>query len=175
MAVAQATRIVRAGWAWCACATWVAPAVAAPIRDLPDSYTPGGTFTVAITLNTPGGTSVVGAEDAPPAGWTVSNIDNGGSLDAGTGKVKWGPFFSPSIPASLSYDVTPPASGGGDVCFAGTASFDGLEEAIAGDGCITRSIPAASAWGLLVLALAIAALGSARMRALHAATAGPPP
>lgn len=139
-------------------------------RELPESFVPpGSTMPVAITVSLPGGTLVFGAEDRPPSGWSVANISHSGTLDAQSGKVKWGPFFAPSIPTSLSYDVLPPPAAHVANCFSGTASFDGLDQAISGDLCI-QAIPAASFWTLLCLGqlLAIAAtisLGRAELRA----------
>lgn len=125
-------------------------------RDLPDLYRPGGPMvTVTITLNDVGAVAAAGLEDKPPSGWTVSNISNGGSFDVSSGKVKWGPFFSPSIPGALSYDVLPSPTSSGEACFAGTASFDGLDEAVGGELCIPAPVPAASAWGLLAMVLGV--------------------
>jgi hypothetical protein len=111
-------------------------------------------------LSGTGAVSAPGVEDKPPAGWTISNISNGGAFDANSGKVKWGPFFSPSIPSVLTYDVLPSLSSTSEVCFVGTASFDGLDEAIGGELCIPAPVPAASAWGLLTLVLGLVIVGS---------------
>jgi|CXWL01.1.fsa_nt_gi hypothetical protein len=126
-------------------------------RNLPDSIVPGASFTVTITLDTPPGTSVAAAEDAPPAGWTVSNISNSGTLDLQTGKVKWGLFFAPSIPTTLSYDVTATASS--SRCFSGTVSFDGAGSGITGDSCL-NVIPASSTWGVLALIISLLTAGT---------------
>jgi len=130
-------------------------------RDLPDHYRAGGpAVTVSISLSGTGGLAAAGVEDKPPADWIVSNISNGGSFDANSVKVKWGPFFSPSIPGVLTYDVLPSPASSGEACFAGTASFDGLDEPIAGELCIPPPVPAASSWGLLALALGVFIAGS---------------
>lgn len=126
-------------------------------RDLPDSALPGASFTVTITLDTPPVTSVAAAEDAPPSGWIVSNISNSGTFDAQTGKVKWGLFFAPSIPLTLSYDVT--STGQSTTCFSGTVSFDGAGSGITGDSCM-NVIPAASTWGVLALVISLLTAGS---------------
>jgi len=133
----------------------VSPSFAGPgpgaFRDLPaGDYLPGSALSVSIAINPPGGTTVVGLEDAPPAGWTVSSISHSGSFDVPTGKVKWGPFIAPSIPASVSYDVTPAAGKTGQRCFLGTVSFGGADQPVGGDGCLTRA-PAATAIGLALL------------------------
>jgi len=118
------------------------------------------TFTVTITIETPGGTTAVGLEEAPPAGWIVSNISDGGAWDVGQEEVKWGPFFGGGTPAFVTYDVTPPASAGGDECFAGTVSFDALNLSVGGEQCIAVPIPAASTWGLAVMAIMICTLAT---------------
>ena len=133
-------------------------------RDLPDSVGPSETVSVSISLVPPGGTAVAGLEDRPPIGWTVSNISDSGSFDVGSQSVKWGPFFDPSIPASVSYDVTTPVVHSGSACFQGTASFDGNDVTISGDICLAEPVPTLSFWGLAVLILAVAALGSLRLR-----------
>ena len=114
-------------------ADWAAGAT----RDLPDEYVPGVPFTVTIAVQAPPGTTAMGLEDSPPTGWTgVTAISGGGSYDAVNGKVKWGPFFTPSIPDSVSYQITAPVDAVGWQCFGGTVSFDGLNQAVGGDDCI---------------------------------------
>lgn len=139
----------------CGClATARGPVLAqTPLRDLSGFSGPEGTFQVAITLNAPPGAVVVGAEDAPPGGWTVGAISDGGSWDAVNLKVKWGPYFAPSIPTVLTYDVNVPSTVAGPQCFTGEASFDGQEAGIGGDDCVNEPVPAASAWGVILLAL----------------------
>ena len=119
-------------------------------RELPDSIVPGASFTVTITIDPPPGTSVAAAEDTPPGGWSVSNISSGGTFDQQTGKVKWGLFFAPSIPPTLSYQVT--ASAPASPCFAGMISFDGAGSSITGDAC-TISVPTISTWSAVALSL----------------------
>lgn len=125
-------------------------------RDLSQFVELGATFTTTIVLEPPPGTLIVGLEEAPPTGWIVSTISNGGTFDAATGEVKWGPFFDPGIPAFVTYDVTPPTTAVGSQCFAGTVSFGGASTPdIGGDACIGAPIPAASAWGLAAATLGI--------------------
>lgn len=131
-------------------------------RELPEAFVPpGSTMPVSISVSVPGGTVVFGAEDRPPSGWSVGNISHSGTYDTPTGKVKWGPFFAPSIPTNLSYDVLP-GDGTSASCFAGTASFDGLDQAVEGDLCI-QAIPAASFWALLWLGLLLAIAATLRL------------
>lgn len=129
-------------------------------RELPDTALPGESIMVQISLSVPPGTTVVAAEDQPPPGWTVSNISNGGSFDPATKKVKWGLFFAPSIPGTLTYQTT---VGSGSGCFVGLVSYDGVDTPITGESC-TVSIPAVSTWGAIVLSLALLVCGTAVRR-----------
>ena len=125
------------------------------VRDLPPVY--GGDvwgFTVTITVSPPQGVAAAGFEELPPTGWPVSNISDSGTVDAQTGKVKWGPFFG-TIPSGVSYDIGVPTSASGPACFAGKVSFDGLDQAIGGDACVYGPVPAISEWGVLVLGLSL--------------------
>jgi hypothetical protein len=106
-------------------------------RTLSDNYCPGQSTTVAIAIDAPAGVLAVGLEDAPPGGWvTVTGISDGGSYDSLNHKVKWGPFFAGSIPTGVSYQVLTPSTAMGVECFAGSISFDGLNEPVAGDACM---------------------------------------
>ena len=150
--------VVKAGCAFLFVHGAALPALAqSATRGLPDSFRPGEPFSVAITLVVPPGTTGAGAEDRPPIDWVVSNISNSGTLDTQSMKVKWGPFFAPSIPTMLSYEVTPPSSATGEQCFVGTVSFDGLDQPITGDLCVVQEIPAVTTWGMVVLGLLTAA------------------
>jgi hypothetical protein len=101
------------------------PSLDSAVAIMPLTYLPGQPLTVS-TLVTPGSViSAYGAEDQPPPGWTVANINNGGAYDAVNGKVKWGLFFD-STPRTLSYQVTPPTNAIGAASFAGQASYDGV-------------------------------------------------
>jgi len=135
-----------------------APAVAdGATRDLSGCTDPGVLFTVTISIDPPEGTVVCGLEEAPPAGWEVSDISDGGTWDAQTGEVKWGLFFAPSIPAFVTYDITPPVGASGRFCFSGIALFDAGERPIAGDGCVAVAVPTLSTWGLSTMALMLLA------------------
>ena len=125
-----------------------------PVRDLSGYSDPATVFAVQITLGSPPGTVVAGIEETPPTDWTVSNISHSGTWDTQSQKVKWGPFFNPSIPTAVSYDVTP--LGVGSVrCFDGTISFDAADETIGGDLCVGDPIPAISQWGLVCMMLVL--------------------
>jgi len=134
------------------------------VRTLPDYYLQGTASNISIALSTPQGTAVVGVEDKPPAGWSASNISNGGTWDALSQKVKWGPFFGTSIPTGLSYQATPPAGFSGEACFVGSASFDGFNQPISGDACIPIGVPALSWLGAIVFAGLMLAAGAVVLR-----------
>jgi hypothetical protein len=125
-------------------------------RDLSGYAGPGITFTVSIAIELPANPGVVGVQDGPPAGWVVSNISDSGVWDEDSELVKWPPFFDPSIPDSVSYDVTPPTSGPISPCFSGTISFDGPEQLIKGDACIPV-VPTLTEWGLVAMTLLLVA------------------
>ena len=116
-------------------------------RELPNCYTASTATSVSITVTPNTGTPetlAYAVEDAPPDGWTVSNINENGSWDSINKKVKWGPFFD-SNPRTLTYQATPPAGQTGTKTFSGTASFDGTNVAIGGEsslgGCSSTPLP----------------------------------
>lgn len=112
----------------------VATPAGSNVRSLiqPTGYTPDVGVPVTIAVAPTSTTNVYAVEDTPPDGWTVSNINEDGSYDTITGKVKWGPFFD-NLDRTLSYTATPPTGTAGTQTFAGTGSFDGSDVTITGD------------------------------------------
>jgi LmbE family N-acetylglucosaminyl deacetylase len=108
-------------------------------RELPPFVTPGTWFGVSISLDPPAGVTAVALEDQPPTGWQVRAISGDGDWDATHGKVKWGPYFAPSIPASFSYEMYPPVEAAGEYCFDGAVSFDGFNQPLARDACVSTA------------------------------------
>lgn len=104
-------------------------------RDLPPGYAPGSTLVVTLKATPPSGISVYAIEEFPPENWIVGSINEGGTYDAGTKKVKWGPFFDRNS-RTLTYEVKPPAAETGRREFTGTSSADGMTVAVAGDAVI---------------------------------------
>ncbi len=98
--------------------------------DMPRSYQAGQPLAISIQAAPDAGTLAYAVEDQVPAGWTVSNVDQGGIWDARQDKVKWGPFFD-ATPRALSYTTTAPGNAGGPVEFRGIAAFDDTAAAIA--------------------------------------------
>ncbi len=128
------------------------------VRELPEYYVPGTSLTVSIAITVPGGPIVVGLENQPPSDWAVLSISHGGVFDAQTRKVKWGPFFTGSVPSAVTYEIRPSGSGPEEQCFAGTASFNGLDQPVGGDSCIPHSVPTLS--GLALCTLTVSLLGA---------------
>ena len=125
------------------------------VSSLPSNYTPNVLFTVTIMVTpAPTVTSHV-VEDQPPDGWTVSNIDQGGSFDTNNRKVKWGPFFD-NTARILSYQVTPPVTVSGMTTFTGLASFDGINVPVSGQ----RSLSAGTSGAVSLRSPRITAKGA---------------
>jgi hypothetical protein len=134
------TVIGAGGQATAATTVTVNPAITAPSAISAfsaSSYTSGVNLQVTLTITPLTTTSSYAVEDAPPAGWTVSNITNSGSWDAVNNEVKWGPFFD-NTARTLQYTVTPPATASGSYTFAGIASFDGVNVSITGNQTISN-------------------------------------
>jgi len=83
---------------------------------------------VVIVITPPAGTVAYGMEESVATGVTVNNISHEGNWDSINRKIKWG-FFDGTV-RELSYRVSGPE--GTQVSLAGTASFDGSEDAVTG-------------------------------------------
>ncbi len=99
------------------------------------SYRSGHGVPVRLSVTPDLGTLAYLVADAPPLGWSVTDIANGGRWDAATGTVKWGPYFD-AQPQSFTYRAVPPADETDTVVFLGSASFNGIDAAIAGERTI---------------------------------------
>ena len=105
-------------------------------RTLPATgYIPNQALAVSVQITPTAGTQSYAVEETPPAGWTVSGINNGGVFDAVNGKVKWGPFFDAQA-LTLGYSVTPPVGITGTKAFTGAASINGVGSAICGNASL---------------------------------------
>ena len=109
-------------------------------RTLPGEYFAGAAFVVSLQVTPGASTQSYAVEETPPAGWTVSSIDNNGQFDAVNGKVKWGPFFDDTA-RTLRYSVTPPTGTTGAKTFAGTVSVNGTSTTTCGTTNITAANP----------------------------------
>lgn len=86
---------------------------------------------VTVNVAPPSGTSAYAVEEQLPAGFSGLNITQGGTFDAPSNKVKWGPFFDATA-RSFSYTLSAPAGYSGVVRIAGIGSFDGIDSATGG-------------------------------------------
>lgn len=100
--------------------------------NLPLGYIPQIPLGLEIVLDPQATGSSYSAEDTPPTGWTVGAINHGGTWDAASGKVKWGPFTDCQM-RTLTYQATPPSGETGTKTFTGTAYFDGRAVPITAD------------------------------------------
>ena len=93
---------------------------------------------VRIEVAPPAGTSVYALEESIPAGLSVGAISQGGSWDAASNAIKWGPFFDNS-PRTFEYAVELPGGQTQDLAFDGVLSLDGRSEAIGGQAVLSPS------------------------------------
>jgi hypothetical protein len=113
-------------------------------RELAVKFVPGTHFTVTIVVTPATNTLVYAVEDQPPAGWSVSSINEEGVYDPVNQKVKW--IFMDKSPRRLSYRVIPTGCApGSKSAFKGSAVFDSMasepEKNIAGLQELTYSLP----------------------------------
>ncbi|NOT00961.1 MAG: hypothetical protein HOP29_10060 [Phycisphaerales bacterium] len=117
----------------CAATRFFEPALTSVCHHLP--------LFVRINLAPPANTTVIALEDTLPPGWSATNISNDGTFDHANGKVKWGPFFSPNIPAFVRYEVIPANDQNVAACFDGAVSVDGANQPICGAACVNVFCP----------------------------------
>jgi hypothetical protein len=93
-------------------------------RTVPADYLPGAAIPVTLAAGPAADVGAWALEELVPAGWTVTDVSDGGAFDAVNHKVKWGPFFDPTARA-LNYRLTAPAGSRADVSLSAFARFDG--------------------------------------------------
>lgn len=99
-------------------------------RQLPWNYSLHQPFSVTVSVTPEGTTRAFAVEEVPPPGWLVRFVSGGGRFDTKNQRIKWGPFFGTET-RTLTYEVTP-LNTPGEASFAGTGSFDGTSQVIAG-------------------------------------------
>ena len=105
------------------------------VRELPRTYTPDDEFRVSIFVFRASGSFNYDVTDTVPAGWTVSDISDGGTETGGV--VSWTGLAGSFTGNGLSYSVTPPAAAVGEVCFSGEGVISGiLTIPMVGDDCV---------------------------------------
>ncbi len=97
--------------------------------SLPVSTVPDQPITVTVEVS-PAEIAVYAVEDAPPVGWSVGDISDGGNYDAVNHLVKW--YFLDNLARTLTYVAIPPTDATEGVSFSGQYSYDGSKDAITG-------------------------------------------
>jgi hypothetical protein len=100
-------------------------------RLLPAQYRPGRAVRVGILVAPGRGAGTYGITETPPAGWRISEISDGGTYNAQTGKVVFGPSPARGVQL-LTYVATPPEGERGTKTFSGSLDVDGVSAAIGG-------------------------------------------
>jgi hypothetical protein len=155
--------VTRAGFLWATCEsyavdpgqtaplTWVTNCTGAPAleaaaaaaratrarRQLNGCYAGGVASPVLVAVTPASPTRAWAIEERVPAGWIVGQVSDGGTFDAATGTLRWGPFFD-AAPRTLTYRVVPSAGDKGPKRFAGVASGNGSLQPIAGEAQLNR-------------------------------------
>lgn len=115
-----------------------APADGFVVRTLPAWYAPGSACWVRLAAEPAEGAKAYGIEDAPPAGWKVTEVSDEGVFDAINHKVKFGPFFDQRA-RRLNYKAIPPTDATGPAEFRGLGSVDGVDSVIGGDTLVNAA------------------------------------
>jgi hypothetical protein len=105
---------------------------------VPPAYVPGQPVTIRLDVAPGLAVAAFAAEEQVPAGWTVSEISEGGEFDAVNQWVKWGPFLDGAA-RSLRYVLVAPATTPEVSRLRGWGSFDGCSQSVQGD---ERLVPA---------------------------------
>ncbi|MBL9128379.1 MAG: hypothetical protein JNL97_12065, partial [Verrucomicrobiales bacterium] len=116
-------------------------------RVLPAYFEDTVSLRVFVETTPPASASIQALEEHVPAGWEVSDINYGGTLDAGRRVIRWGPFAD-GLPRTLAYRVVPTIDSPPAVSFDGTFVLDRSVTEIGGlrllgkrPGVARRSVP----------------------------------
>lgn len=114
------------------------PLLSTITAQMPARFADGELITLGLVVNPSASTRVYAVEDRIPAGWEVKSVSHGGTFDAQTRLVKWGPYFS-ADPVVLTCEVeSPRVPVSSEAVFVGVGSFDGLNLTIAGQRRMSR-------------------------------------
>src|ERR1044071_1081747 len=121
----------------------------------PTAYTPGSTVTVKISIVPDTTSYIYGVEELPPAGWTITNVSDGGTVfnnSLSSVTVKWGLFVgngifdntsTPSmtpVARTLTYTARAPSTETGVKAIrTSTACFDGSNFPVGGTATIGKA------------------------------------
>jgi hypothetical protein len=101
------------------------------MRLLPAQYQAGRKFRVGIVVMPGRGTLSYSVIEHPPAGWSVSDVSDGGTYNAADGAVRFGPIPGERV-RLLTYSVKPPNNARGIQLFSGELVADGVSSRIGG-------------------------------------------
>ena len=102
---------------------------------LPEFYSPGIAFELAISVQPNAGAAGYAVEDILPVGWNANSFTDGGNLV--NGKLKWGPFLDATA-REVKCQVTPALSASGPVTFQLTINNTGQADLSV---AITHNVP----------------------------------
>lgn len=93
------------------------------VRRLPPPFVPQKSYQFQIESQPAAFVKSYGVEEDVPTGFHVSDITFGGTHDAATGRIKWGPF-NDAHPRALEFTLAVPAEPPAEVQLRGHAFFD---------------------------------------------------
>ncbi len=99
--------------------------------SLPVSTVTDQPFTVTVEVSPSPEIAVYAVEDAPPDGWSVGDISDGGNYVSSQHLVKW--YFLDKQARTLTYVAIPPTNASEAVSFTGTYSYDGFNDDVIGE------------------------------------------
>lgn len=118
------------------------------IRSLPDSFQDLVPFRVRLEITPPTHTAVQSIQQSFPPGWSVSDINYGGTVDTAHQRVKWGPFTD-DLRRTLTFTLLAPLDATPSPNFTGTAVFGSVARPVDGPsqlpkqtGSARRRLPA---------------------------------
>ena len=105
-------------------------------RILPDGYFINKQVVVSVRAEPPEGTSVYSVIETIPIGWTLVSASHGGTWDAESGSVKFGPYLD-ALARELAYTIKPPAGSSVLALWKGLTTSNDAQGAVTG----VNSIP----------------------------------
>ncbi len=128
---------------------WVSQESGTVTRMLSATCQPGRTISITNLVAPNEAVTTYALEEWVPSGWTVTNV-GGGTYQAASHSVRWGPIFDNSTNV-IVWQVTAPTNAVGSVTFTGTAWFGAVVLPIGGashltvlppsQGTVRRSLP----------------------------------
>ena len=100
----------------------------------------GDIFTVSLAVSPPAGAGFGFVQEVLPAGFTANGISAGGTYNALTRTVLWGPLPDNQI-HQLAYTLSPPPGFNDSATLNGTAYFFGAAHAVTGDSILSTLPP----------------------------------